>query len=175
MLDVVPIDETLYDKLQIFCNECNKLGYKNNASFEAMKLEWCKNWGEFFCIIVDNKIVSVSGCHPLPEVDNTAWRIFFRSCVLPKSLPFKGLHKQINPKTRLYCRKFIDYLPTKNLYITTNVENNEYSDIFRYHKPVLIESEQNNPLVENAGQIRLYNTDQIIWKFNVDLYNKNWR
>ena len=35
-MDIVPIDETLYDKLQIFCNECNKLGYKNNASFDEM-------------------------------------------------------------------------------------------------------------------------------------------
>ena len=45
-MDIVPIDETLYDKLQLFCNECNKLGYKNNASFKAMKLEWCKSGDE---------------------------------------------------------------------------------------------------------------------------------
>lgn len=174
MLDVVPIDETLYDKLQIFCNECNKLGYKNNASFEAMKLEWCKNWGEFFCIVIDNKIVSVSGCHPLPEVDNTAWRIFFRSCVLPKSLPFKGLHKGTNIKTRLYINKFIEYCPTNELYITTNVQNNEYKHILRYHRSLELESKQKNAHIKQVGQMKLYETDQTIWKLNIERFKEKY-
>ena len=173
-MDIVPIDETLYDKLQIFCNECNKLGYKNNASFEAMKLKWCKNWGEFFCIIIDNKIVSVSGCHPLPEIDDTAWRIFFRRCDLPKTLPFKGLHKGTNPKTRLYINKFIDYCPSKNLYISTNTVNNKYSHILRYSKSLEIESKKYNAHIKYIGQMRLYETDQIIWKLDVEQYNKKY-
>ena len=128
-MDIVPIDETLYDKLQIFCNECNKLGYKNNASFKAMKLEWCKNWGEYYCAIKDNKIIAVAGCHPLPEISKNGWRILFRGCELPKTSPYKGLNKgNWNTITwRNFIPVFIDYCPSKELYITTNISNEHSS------------------------------------------------
>ena len=48
-----------------------------------MKYEWCKEQGEYFCAIVDDEIVAVAGCHPLPEVGPNAWRIMFRGCELP--------------------------------------------------------------------------------------------
>ena len=59
-MDIVPITENLYDKLQIFCDKCNNLGYTNNSSFKAMKLEWCKDWGEYYCAIKNNEIIEIN-------------------------------------------------------------------------------------------------------------------
>ena len=43
--------------LERFCSKAKELKYINNSSLKAMKYEWCKEQGEYFCAIVNNEIV----------------------------------------------------------------------------------------------------------------------
>ena len=55
------IQDKHLDMLQEFCNACKELEYQNNSSLQAMKLLWCKTWGEYWCALKDHKIVAVAG------------------------------------------------------------------------------------------------------------------
>ena len=85
------ITDDLIPQLEVFCKKALILGYENNSSLKAMKYDWCKEHGEFFCAIKDENIVAVAGCHPLPEVSENAWRILFRGCELPQNDTFRGI------------------------------------------------------------------------------------
>ena len=65
---ITTITDELVPKLETFCKAAKKLGYENNASLKAMKFDWCKEQGEYFCAIKEDNIIAVAGCHPLPEV-----------------------------------------------------------------------------------------------------------
>ncbi len=112
------ITNDLIPKLEIFCEKAKELKYENNSSLKAMKFDWCKEQGEYFCAIKNNDIVAVAGCHPLPEVSPDAWRIMFRGCELPQTDTFKGLGKgDWNSITqREMIPKFIDWCPSNHLY-----------------------------------------------------------
>ena len=119
------ITDDLIPQLEVFCKEAEKLGYENNSSLKAMKYDWCKERGEYFCAIKNGKIVAVAGCHPLPEVNENAWRILFRGCELPQNDSFRGLGKgDWNSITqREVIPKFIEYCPSNELYLTTNIHH----------------------------------------------------
>ena len=53
---------------------------------KAMKYDWCKEHGEFFCAIKDENIVAVAGCPSASEVSENVRRILFRGCELPKMI-----------------------------------------------------------------------------------------
>lgn len=171
MLSIEIITDKHLDMLQTFCQECDKLGYQNNSSLQSMKLLWCKQTGEYWCAVDNNKIVAVAGAHPLPEVGDHAWRILFRGCELPYSDNFKGLGKaQWNSITfREFVPKFIDWCPSNELYITTNVDH-EHSNgkASRNHRTMQLMARQN--ILDNCGDIVLYYTNQTLWKLNVEEY-----
>tara|TARA_Y100001949_G_C15959272_1_gene318467 strand:+ start:304 stop:837 length:534 start_codon:yes stop_codon:yes gene_type:complete len=170
MYDIVPITTNLYSKLQIFCDKCNNLGYTNNSSFKAMKLEWCKDWGEYYCAIKNNEIIAVGGCHPLPQISKNGWRILFRGCELPKISPYKGLNKgNWNTITwRDFIPVFIKNCPTDELYITTNISNEHSGKALRNHKLITLLAKQD--LLNKVCDTILYDTEQTIWKLNVPVY-----
>lgn len=55
------ITDDLIPQLEVFCKKALILGYENNSSLKAMKYDWCKEHGEFFCAIKDENIVAVAG------------------------------------------------------------------------------------------------------------------
>ena len=113
---VEPITDDLISRLEIFCREANELGYTNNASLKAMKFDWCKENGEYFCTLKDDRIVAVAGCHECDEIHEGAWRILFRGCELPEASPYKGLNKgDWNSITqRDFIPAFIDSIPSRD-------------------------------------------------------------
>ena len=159
--------------LQEFCDNCKKLGYKNNSSFEAMKLLWCKSEGEYWCAIKDSRIIAVAGCHPLPEVGDNAWRIMFRGCELPGNDTFKGLGKgDWNSITqREFIPLMIQWIPSNELYITTNIDN-EHSNgkAARNHRLMGLLAKQG--ILNNCGDMMLNDVNQTIWKLNIDEYTR---
>jgi hypothetical protein len=169
--------EVIKDKhlsmLQQFCNQCAELQYENNKSLTAMKLLWCKDWGEYFCAIKDNKIIAVAGCHPLPEVGPKAWRIMFRGCELPQTDTFKGLGKgDWNSITqREMIPKFIEWCPSDQLYITTNTYH-EHSNgkSSRNHRLMGLLAKQK--ILDKHSEIVLYYTEQTVWKLNIKEYTR---
>lgn len=167
------IQDKHLDMLQEFCDTCEQLGYENNKSFRDMRLLWCKSKGEYWCAVKQNKIVAVAGCHPLPEVSLNAWRILFRGCELPKTDNFKGLGKaQWNSITfREFVPKFIEYLPSRDLYITTNIDRDHSNGrASRNHRTMGLMARQN--ILKNCGDIFLYNTDQTLWQLNKEEYTR---
>jgi len=173
MIKIEKIQDKHLDMLQVFCNKCKDLGYENNSSFRAMKLIWCKTQGEYWCAIRDEEIIAVAGCHPLPEVSNDAWRILFRGCELPHTDSFKGLGKgDWNSLTqREFIPLFIDWCPSDNLYMTTNLYNDHSNGkAARNHRLMGLLAKQG--ILEDKGEIELYYTKQNLWKLNIQEYKK---
>jgi len=187
--EFIPIDvedKTVMERLHMFCEKCDELGYKNNNSIKAMKLYWAKQTkqngisGEFFCAVRRHTkkldtIFAVAGCHPLPRdkfpmVNNNAWRIFFRRCELPGYSPYKGLFKDAGEKGREFIDAFIKHCSTDELYITTNVINDDNKNIVRYHRLMELVEKQKNSYINNKGQVKIGNHEQILWKLDLDKY-----
>lgn len=167
------IEHDNLEMLQKFCDKCTELGYQNNSSFERMKLSWCKEVGEYWCAIKDDRIVAVAGCHPLPEVGDNAWRIMFRGCELPGNDTFKGLGKgDWNSITqREFIPLMIEWIPSNELYITTNIDN-EHSNgkAARNHRLMGLLAKQG--ILNNCGDMMLNSVNQTIWKLNIDEYTR---
>ena len=168
---IVPLIDELIPELEIFCDKAKELGYTNNSSLKAMKYEWCKEQGEYFCAIRDDDIIAVAGCHPLPEVGPNAWRIMFRGCELPQTDTFKGLGKgDWNSITqREMIPRFIEWCPSDELYITTNTDH-EHSNgkASRNHRLMGLLARQG--ILHYEGRMILYQTEQALWKLNIDEY-----
>jgi hypothetical protein len=168
---IVPLIDELIPELEIFCDKAKELGYTNNSSLKAMKYDWCKEQGEYFCAIRDDEIVAVAGCHPLSEVGPNAWRIMFRGCELPQTDTFKGLGKgDWNSITqREMIPKFIEWIPSDELYITTNTDH-EHSNgkASRNHRLMGLLARQG--ILYYEGRMILNQTEQALWKLNIDEY-----
>ncbi len=87
----------IHDDLVLdFCNKCKELNYVNNDSFDSMKWYWKEvQWVGTF---QNDVLVSMSGIHKFPEINNNAFRIMFRGGTLPgissKFLNFKQIPLQ---------------------------------------------------------------------------------
>ena len=170
---IVPITDNLIPALEIFCQQAKDIGYENNTSLEAMKFNWCNDWGKWFCAIKNNKIIAVGGCHPLPEVSPDAWRILFRGCELPNKDTHKGLSRYnwYSITWREFIPQFIKWCPSKELYITTNIDN-EHSNgkATRNHKLMGLLAKQN--ILDKHNDMVLYYTEQTVWKLNISEYTR---
>jgi hypothetical protein len=165
------IDNDVYSLLEDFCKTCESYGYINNSSFKAMKLEWCKSVGEFWCAIEDNKISAVAGFHSFPEISSSAVRILFRGCELPRKDNFKGLGKaQWNSiGFREFIPLFINRCNSSELIITTNVDyDHSNGRSTRNHKVMKLMEKQG--LLNNRGDALIYGKLQTIWQLNIDTY-----
>jgi len=160
--------------LQVFCNKCADLGYKNNSSITAMKLDWCNSIdGKFFLTYDDKEIVAVSGCHPLPEVDAATWRILFRGVNLVNNI--FGIVSKSHMTSAGF---FYHVLPQvawaqahggKKFVITTNWVNSEIKSMEKSHRTFKLLERQGlvSCLVE---KMELFNTTQTVWQLNLDKY-----
>jgi len=170
---ITTIKDEHIPKLETFCASAKKLGYENNSSLKAMKFDWCKQNGEFFCAIDNDKIIAVAGCHPLPEVGPNAWRIMFRGCELPQTDTFKGLGKgDWNSITqREMIPLFIDWCPSDQIYITTNTHH-EHSNgkAARNHRLMGLLAKQK--ILDKHSEMVLYYTEQTVWKLNIKEYTR---
>ena len=170
---ITTITDDLIPALEVFCFKAKQLKYENNSSLKAMKFDWCKEHGEYFCAIRDGFIVAVAGCHPLPEVDDCAWRILFRGCELPNKDVFKGMGKgDWNSITqREIIPRFIEWCPTDQLYITTNTYH-EHSNgkAARNHRLMGLLAKQK--ILDKHSEMMLYYTEQTVWKLNIQEYTR---
>tara|TARA_Y100000114_G_scaffold62940_2_gene57680 strand:+ start:13098 stop:13649 length:552 start_codon:yes stop_codon:yes gene_type:complete len=170
---ITTLTDDLKPKLESFCKKAEALGYENNSSLDAMKYDWCKEIGRWLCAIEDNEIIAVAGSHPLPEVSKNAWRIMFRGCELPQTDNFKGLGKgDWNSITqREMIPIFIDWCPSNELYITTNIYH-EHSNgkAARNHKLMGLLAKQK--ILDKHSEMILYYTEQAVWKLNIEEYQR---
>ena len=169
---IIPINDELIPELEVFCKKAKELGYVNNSSLKLMRYDWCKENGEFYCAIKGDDIVAVAGCHTLPEFSPNAWRIMFRGCELPGASPYKGLNKgDWNSITqRDFIPEFINYIPSEELYISTNISNEHSGKALRNHKIMNILARQKDAYSIDVCDMMLNNVHQTIWKLNIEQY-----
>lgn len=160
-----------------FCKACDLVGYKNNNSIASMKLEWClKIGGQFFLTYLNNKIISLSGCHPLPEAGDSVYRVLFRGATLPE---YQNLHGTLN-KTHMNSIPFYYHIPRQinwatiagytTYAVTTNHNNKDgIESMDKSHRVFKLLEKQNivNCLHEH---MTLFNAEQSVWNLNVDTY-----
>tara|TARA_B100001057_G_scaffold156527_1_gene156986 strand:+ start:8074 stop:8601 length:528 start_codon:yes stop_codon:yes gene_type:complete len=154
-----------------FCKECEALGYLNNSSLQTMKYEWCKEQGEYWGAWHNEKLISVAGAHPLPEVSENAVRVLFRGCQIQS--PHKGLNA-----SHMNSVPFRDILPHQiemykenDLYITTNISHDASGHMHKTHRVMQL-LEKRGIVDLHIESMNLYNTDQSVWKLNKDRYNE---
>ncbi len=170
-MELIKLNESHIEKLEKFCFKCSCLGWENNSSLKKIKFDMVyKNDGAYFAGIDNNEIISIAGYYRFFEFDKNGWRIFYRSASLPNTGPNKGLHRGTGPRGRLYIENFIKSCDNKNLYLTTNIENDTYNNITRYHKSLQLESSMKNSYVSRVTDIKLYDHMQTIWKIDVDKF-----
>ena len=101
-----------------FCNKCKILKYVNNSSFKAMKWYWEEvQWAGTF---IDDTLVSLSGIHKFPEIDENAFRVMFRGVTLP-GISSKFLNLQQIPLLKEWA--YIQNEKAK-FYVTFNIDSN---------------------------------------------------
>ena len=160
--------------LRWFCQMCAKLGYINNTDFTKMKLDWClETGGQFYLTYINNKLNAISGCHPLPEVGPTTYRMLFRGVNLD------GNALQIVSKTHMNSVAFLLHIPRQiewakqhgadQFVITTNWVNPEIKSMEGSHRVMKLLERQG--LVDCLiDKIELFYTTQTVWKINVKNY-----
>ena len=159
------------DAIHQFCTECNKLGWVNNSSLDALELDKVyDNQGAYFGIWDQDKVVSIAGIYKFYELYPDSWRIFYRTATLPGKAKNKGLHRGTGLRGRLYINEFLKYTNNGNLYLTTNVENGNWKNITRYHRALEKESSQKDSYVHYHDKVNLYEHEQVIWKLDNEQY-----
>lgn len=164
--------------LEIFCNECKKLGWKNNDSIASIKLDkMVMPYGQYFIAVDGDKIYSFAGVHQLPELGQNAWRCLFRGAQLPGYTPTWSMNffkSGIHFNYFLYEQiKFVQQInPDAEFYISTNVDNPDAGSSSRLNKIMM-------PRLARLGYVDLarenfvlYNTVQNVWKVNLTNYLK---
>lgn len=159
--------------LEQFCNSCKEQGYRNNESFTAMKLEWClEQGGQFFLTYINDTIVSVSGCHPLPEVGNNAYRILFRGAALKEYQNYpRVLSKHLMTGIPFYTHIPLanEWCNSSQLVITTNWNNSGITSMNKSHNVLGLLARQGivNCLIK---KMNLFYTEQTVWQLNMENY-----
>jgi hypothetical protein len=164
--------------LQLFCDECKKLGWKNNESFKAMKINsTVMPHGQFFIALKNGQIFSVAGVHRFPEVGPNAWRCLFRGAQLPGNTPTwsmnffnSGIHFSYLLYEQIKFVQEIDKDP--EFYITTNIDNPDAGSSSRLNKIMMPRLEKQGYWNLYQSNTVLYGTIQNIWKINIDTYLK---
>lgn len=153
-----------------FCKDQN---FSNNTSLDKMKWEWCLEVGTWTVATDDEKIVSIAGVHPLPEVSEHAYRCLFRGAQLPgytlgtgRDIFKTGI--QLSYLLDLQIRWAMEKNINADLYISTNI-NDDGGKSQRMNNTIM-------PLLAKRGiweldrQMELYNVPQNLWRINVLTY-----
>lgn len=162
--------------LKIFCEECKTLGYVNNESFAAIKLDkMVMPYGQFLIGIDAGKIFTIAGVHRLPEVSNHAWRCLFRGAQLPGYTPtwsldiFKsGIHFSQFLCMQIKLVQEID--PKAEFYVSTNVHSNVGAKSSRMNDVMMPRIAKRGIWKLELENFMLYNVPQNLWKVNVANY-----
>lgn len=175
------LEESDYPDLKKFCDYFKSKGLKNNESFESIKLDKMKMpYGQYFIGYDHDKkhIWNLLGVHHLPEVHDHAWRVFFRGAQLPGYRLGNALTSdifkvgfQMSYMIEMQIKFILEHDPDAEFYASTNTPRAEMfarsQFIDQNIAPMLVERGVFTKAYENFN---LFNTEQSIWKFNVDKY-----
>jgi hypothetical protein len=175
------LEETDHPKLQEFCDKCKDLGWKNNSSFEDIKLDkMIMPYGQYFIGYDDQKeqIWNLLGVHHLPEIHKNAWRIFFRGAQLPGyrlgnklTTDIFKIGYQITYIVEMQIKFIQQYKSNAEFYCSTNTPNaKKFARSQFLDQVVAPQLEERGVLSKEYENFNLFHTDQTIWKLNIEKY-----
>ncbi len=186
-VEVVEYSEEYKPELSIFCNKCRDLGWKNNESFEAMKLN--DPDVQFWLIYVDNVLACVCGAQEMYAKDADSiikdkdFRIFFRTATLPEYQHYYPHNRYLGKS--LYIRHLTDLQTfwalrrgAKRVMLSSNTADvgsphmKKVAAVTRLNETVRCNKRGIPPLWDELGECTLFYTKQII--FNMYLENLYW-
>lgn len=184
MIEIKKLTNKHLSSIKSFCNDANLAGFKNNSSIESMKFGGKFDLGNiptFWGLFLENKLISVSGCHYWKGDEAPVMRCLFRSAALPD---YKIIHSL--SKNHMNSIPFSLLLPyqikhgiknnTKLFFITTsNSDHDASGKMKRTHRAMELLS-KNNIVSFESNEI-IYSTLQTKWKINLDNYLtvlRNW-
>ncbi len=141
-------DDIVFD----FCKKCEKLNYVNNNSFKSMKWYWKEvQWVGTFS---NDVLISISGIHPFPEVNQNAFRIMFRGATLPgKSSTFLNFEQVPLKKEWAFLRN-----ENAEFYVTFNLDTKIGSKSNRMIKAI-----QRTKKFSYYSTMNYFNVDQEVY------------
>jgi len=163
--------------LKRFCNQCRDLGWRNNESFLAMKLDEMElPWGQYWVAVTpDNHIVSVAGVHKLPEIGVNAYRCLFRGAQLPGYSPEfstnlfnMGIHYAYFLYQQIVFIQNVN--PLAEFYITTNVSSDTGASSSRMNNLIMPRQARLGVWSLAHANFMLYNIVQNVWQVDVAEY-----
>ena len=156
--------------IELFCQDCEVLGYNNNSSLKAMKYEWCLNegggwWGTYN----QGKIVSIAGCHPFWD----GYRFLFRGAQTMSAQTGLSKTHMTSIPWRIIMPEQISWtsgvITEENpAYITTNIEHDESGKMNRTHRVLKLLSKQS--VVEYVADDNIFHVQQSVWRLNIGKY-----
>lgn len=157
------------DELFIFAETCQQQGLKNNSSISAMKLG---RWGNeaWWATWVDNRIVSVSGCHSFDQYEKDCWRLMVRTATLKEYRgrapgKIKEIRNDFNWGHILpFQVKYAKALGAKRLVFTTNSNADGDSNSYRTNKAVKNVLEAQGLVKLLSQDASIFNTIQNVWE-----------
>ena len=179
-MKVIALNEFYGLLLEEFCQKAQEAGFENNSSLTKMKFNGLYDLDDptqFWAVIHENKIITVSGCHRIKDSNGnlTGMRCLFRSATLPaynKLLPMLSRNHMNSLPFSLLLPCQIEWglkMAVKNFYIYTHSCSNEPNNIMkRTHKALELLAKKG--LLENCGEELYYYTLQTKWKINLDQY-----
>lgn len=181
-MQVVKLQSSHTQSLQVFCDRCNEAGYRNNGSLESMKWDSCYDLPQrpvFWALIKDQQIISVSGCHRWDNLDSNhdQLRCLFRSATLPEFQNIvQGLsknHMNSVPFSMLLPHQVLWGLENghRNFIITTSHAQHDASGkMSRTHRALTLLAKTG--IVDREGEEVIFYTPQTKWKLNLSRYHQ---
>ena len=74
------------------------------------------------------------------------------------------------PVSITFIPEFINYIPSEELYISTNISNEHSGKALRNHKIMNILARQKDAYIIDVCDMMLNNVHQTIWKLNIEQY-----
>lgn len=181
-LELRLLQESDHAKLLDFCNSCKELGWYNNESFQAIKLDkMSMPYGQFFIGYDHSKdiIWNLAGVHKFPEVGEDAWRCLFRGAQLPgyslsgfltKDVYKNGYHLSYLLPMQI---EFIRALhPTSKFYMSSNNLTNktQFAKSQKLDSVIMPYLAKRGIFTRTHKDFILYGASQSVWQVNIDKY-----
>jgi hypothetical protein len=175
---IVEYDNSLLDDLKLFCKKCGEQGIKNNSSIKSLKLG---KWGameKWWLVYHNDIIVSMSGVHYLPHVDDGCWYAMYRLATIKE---YRGLAGKLGaPHKMQNCFGFAKMMPlqvdwcmkqgAKSIVITVNTAYNKNDNtgmMEKVHRVANIFWPKEGKMTKTYSSFPLYGAKQDVFRLNV--------
>lgn len=179
----IKLDNEHLPLLEEFCKSAGAAGFSNNESPRKMKFGGefdLQTVPQFWGILHDNRLISVSGCHLWPDYSTDSFtinRCLFRSATLPE-------YNNIVPglsKTHMNSLPFSILLPYQikwgkenscwdNRITTSHGDHDASGKMKRTHRALELLEKQG--IVSFFEKNILYSTPQTVWRLDLEKYHK---